>query len=93
MGLHNYRPFTTRDGSEVCADCHAPKSDPIHGPSVEHIEAMANHEDAGVSVGVSRHVLDAIVHLDGLEEFECGHCGIGFFLPSGRCDHCNTAKA
>lgn len=24
------------------------------------------------------------------EERECSTCGIGFRLPSGRCDHCDT---
>ena len=31
MTPHPYRPFTTRDGSQACADCHATESNPIHG--------------------------------------------------------------
>lgn len=27
---HRFRPFTLRDGSTACADCHAPESHPGH---------------------------------------------------------------
>lgn len=25
-----------------------------------------------------------------LSEWECDYCGVGYILPSGRCDHCNV---
>lgn len=46
-------------------------------PSIDVIAEMAKHEDGGISVG-------------GLMGDQCGVCGIGFCLPSGRCDHCNA---
>lgn len=27
---HSFRPFTTRDGSMACAECHAPPDHPVH---------------------------------------------------------------
>lgn len=36
---HPFRPFTTRDGSQACAVCEAPPSDPIHSASVDQTDA------------------------------------------------------
>jgi hypothetical protein len=30
MKQHSYRPFTTRDGSQACAECYGRQGDPIH---------------------------------------------------------------
>lgn len=32
---------------------------------------------------------------EGMEDYRdlCAICGIGFYLPSGRCDHCNHKRA
>ena len=27
-----------------------------------------------------------------MSDDQCSTCGVGFYLPSGVCDHCNTRK-
>lgn len=49
-------------------------------PSREWLERMAAEEDKCVSVGA------------GCFDDMCVTCGIGYYLPSGRCDHCDTQK-
>lgn len=49
-------------------------------PSREWLERMAAEEDKCVSVGA------------GCFDDVCVTCGIGYYLPSGRCDHCDNQK-
>jgi hypothetical protein len=51
---HSYRPFTTRDGSKACADCHAPPGNAVHQeaeppPSGSFAAFAAQVSDAGLT--------------------------------------------
>lgn len=49
-------------------------------PSRQWLEQMSAEEDKCVSVSV------------GCFDDVCVTCGIGYYLPSGRCDHCDTKR-
>lgn len=63
-----------------------PRKQITQGPSPEWVQRMSSVEDGKcVSVGV--------LPLDASELIGpniCQTCGVGFHLPSGRCDHCNS---
>jgi len=59
----------------------------MDGPSERWRDEMSEVDDSRVSVG-------GMMMPVGNGEFEdmCETCGIGFYLPSGLCDHCNLPK-
>lgn len=54
--------------------------------SRELLEKMAEAEDKAKSIAVGGFIVDAGFY----SEDECQNCGIGYYLPSGVCDHCNV---
>lgn len=58
----------------------------MDGPSESWRDEMSEVDDSNVSVGGL--MSD---DSDGFQ-FMCDTCGIGFYLPSGLCDHCNLPK-
>lgn len=55
----------------------------MSGPSEQWKQRMSQFDDSSCSVAGS--LTSASVFDD-----QCDQCGIGFRLPSGRCDHCNA---
>ena len=60
------------------------------GPSKEWVKAIAEIEDSFNSVSVGGMAADTGLLPD--DEYLCQICFVGFYLPSGRCDHCNLLR-
>lgn len=58
-------------------------------PSCEWLLQMAEMESKCESISVGGMAFD----LGLLSSNECQVCGIGFYLPSGRCDHCDVPRS
>lgn len=70
---------------------HAPQPEAVELTNEQAERIMANAFDENHFVEANK-MVEPQQQASGVERYECETCGIGFYLPSGRCDHCNCRR-